>query len=252
MKGPQTAAQKAAKILAKDIATQALLKRANAAAASLGATTVTLGLVSGKAYEAWVMLEIATAFRTHPSHPVRVEVCDNIGGKTATLRIGDGPRPMSGTTFNADAAGFLRIHAPTPMELHNSLLHRGRSGETHELDVALIDAAKAKALRASGGGAFFEKPELGMELKDYAPPSSLSKNIARALLGVAVDLKGIYYRAGPPFHGRWPGRFALATPTGLSKPTRNMLDKVNITPMTGLTPTGAGNRFERIARKWLG
>jgi hypothetical protein len=230
------AAKKAAKFAAKKKAAGKLRAAVKAAATILGTKAPSIGAVDGKAYEAWTVLELAVAFTTR-SHPLKVEVCSNDGAAAKVLRIGDGPRHLSSAQFNASSAGFLRVHANPIREIHNSLLHQGKSPSQHELDVAIVNAARAESIRRRGGGAMTGMPDLGVELKDYAPPQPLNKNIARALIGVALDLGGLRRAPGRP--RRRLGRYALLTPTGLTWPTQQLLRYYDIYPGSGVSPPGS-------------
>jgi hypothetical protein len=223
----------AAKLAAKAQKDADLKAAATAAANALGSAAPTIGAVDGKNYEAWAMLELGVAFTTRPS-PLKVEVCDNAGGLTGALRVADGPRFLSGSTLDPQAPGFLRVCGVPHREIHNSLRHKGRSPSDHELDIAIIQTPAAKRIRAAGGGPMTLKPALGLELKDYAPPATLDKNIARALLGVALDLGGAP-RDMAAFWDR-PGRFALLTPTGMTAPTQALLRYYDVVPAPETTP----------------
>lgn len=230
------AAKKAAKLAAKKKAALKLRAAVKAAATVLGTKAPSIGAVDGKAYEAWTMLELAVAFTKRP-RPLKVEVCSNDGAAAKVLRIGDGPRHLSSALFNASSAGFLRVHANPIREIHNSLLHQGKSPSEHELDVAIVNAARAQSIRRRGGGPMIGMPDLGVELKDYAPPQPLNKNIARALIGVALDLGGLPNSPGRPV--RRPGRYALLTPTGLTLPTAKLLLHYHIYPGSEVSPPGS-------------
>jgi hypothetical protein len=230
------AKKKAAKLAAKKKAARKLRAALKATATVLSTRAPNIGAVDGKAYETWTMLELAAAFTRRP-RPLKVEVCSNDGASAKVLRIADGPRHLSSTRLDASLAGFIRVHATPMREIHNSLLHQGKSPSQHELDVAIVNAGRAQGIRLGGGGPMIGKPDLGVELKDYAPPQPLNKNIARALIGVALDLGGL-----PKSPGRSPprlGRYALLTPTGLTSPTAQLLAHYDIYPGSWVSPPGS-------------
>lgn len=240
---------KKAKAKAKSAALSQLKRAIRDAAKDVGAKNPVIGGVDGKAYEVWVVLSLAARFHKAGAG-FAITPCDNAGKATKkrTWRVGAGPRDLTDTTSDAEKAGFLLVATPDPIEIHNSLIHKGGSGSEHEIDVSIVKASAASAIRAGGGGAFIGKPEQGFELKDYAAGTALNKNIARALLGVGFDLDALTPQI-PGAVASDPGRLILGTRTTLTRPTRDMLAYYDVTGAEDLTPTNAAV-LDKVVAKW--
>lgn len=144
----------------------------------------------GKALEAWVLLRLAKAARTMtPAWNV-------------SLRQGDGQRLSRGSNFNlprrgsgiasssSSGAGFVLLEEPNhpymSLEMHGSLQWKGRSGAKHEIDVSVLPAAIARAIRGNGGGYPRGLPIVAVECKDRRGDGDLDET--RAKLARMYDL----------------------------------------------------------------
>ena len=124
---------------------------------------------TGKALEAWLLMNLAEAARQMRSWRV-------------TLRNGDGSPLAPGAPFrfpagqsgirasNPAGPGFVLLehtsHPDRRVELHGGLKWKGRSGATHECDVSALPASIAVALRSNGGGTPRGLPIAAFECKD--------------------------------------------------------------------------------------
>lgn len=140
---------------------------------------------SGKALEAWVLMRLALAAR-------------QTGQWRVSLRRGDGQPLSPGAVFAlATFQAGIRPSSPSApcyvllehwraahkrLELHGSLQWRGRSAATHEIDVSILPASIAEALRAHGGGLPRGLPILAVECKDKTTsgvPDEMRQTLAR-------------------------------------------------------------------------
>jgi hypothetical protein len=156
------------------------------AADALGIVAPNFGTSKGKAYEVWVMLEIVVRLI---SRGVEIFPLDRDGALEPNFRVSGSPAdmPPSGGGGGGPCHFLLRKHGRY-LELHLGLNHAGGSAATHEIDLSVLWAVQGKALRDNGGGPFAEQPLVGLELKAYSEKHKLDHAIARALIGVAVDL----------------------------------------------------------------
>jgi hypothetical protein len=75
----------------------------------------------------------------------------------------------------------------TPFEIHANIEYRGRSGETHEIDLGFIQSSVAARLRAvTGGGRPTGRPRVALECK--FKPGTGSKDEARQTVARLFDL----------------------------------------------------------------
>ena len=146
---------------------------------------------AGKALEAWVLLKLA--------HTVRQSMNTSW---SVTLRRGDGTRLPIGASFdlpsqrsriqpnNASAPGFVslehRVHLERRLELHGSVQWKGRSDAKHEIDVSVVPAAIAEAIRNNGGGYPHGLPIVAVECKDKSGYGTLDET--RQTLARMYDL----------------------------------------------------------------
>ncbi len=124
---------------------------------------------SGKALEAWLLMKLAQTANALPTWGV-------------TLRQGDGTLLPPGNPFlfsagqsgirpsSQNGPGFILLSntkdANQRLELHGSLVWRGRSFATHECDVSVLPHKIASALRRNGGGLPEGLPIAAFECKD--------------------------------------------------------------------------------------
>jgi len=217
---------------------QTTINAINGAAAKVAVLAPTFAAGDGKAFEAWVLMESAAELST--KH--KVEARDHKGNKTTTFRVCGGPSylPSKHSTAADEPCHFL---IGAHLELHSSLRHVGRSGDSHELDISIICTHDADRHR-SGPGAVPYSGEafLGVELKEYDAARSLPKTYARALLGIAFDITPIRF-IGPievtlkglntsVWHWPYPWdssmEYVLMTTADLTGPTVQLLGHYSI------------------------
>ncbi|MFZ4689437.1 MAG: hypothetical protein ACOYLS_09380, partial [Polymorphobacter sp.] len=141
----------------------------------------------GKALEAWVLMKLATTVSRSMATSWQV-----------TLRRGDGSLLPPGATFDLPAQrsriqpssltapGFVllqhRIYSDRRVELHGSLQWKGRSNAKHEIDVSVLPAQIAEAIRNNGGGYPRGLPIVAVECKDkggFGPLDETRQTLAR-------------------------------------------------------------------------
>ncbi len=140
---------------------------------------------AGKALEAWVLMRLA-------------QTADGSGDWHVSLRRGDGTLLPMNEPFrfatsqhgiggqSSSAPSYVLLdhkHADNQkLELHGSLQWQGRSGATHEIDVSIVPAVIANALRVWGGGLPNGLPILAVECKDKTgsgTPDEMRETLAR-------------------------------------------------------------------------
>lgn len=141
----------------------------------------------GRAYEAWVMLALA---RRLVAKRYVVEATDSTGKPVRKLRLRKNPAPMPDVANAASSPCHLVISRGPyrRFELHLGMQHEGTSSALHEVDLSIVPAEPAEALRQAGGGPWQGPTCFALELKCYAEDATLDLGIGRALVGVAYDL----------------------------------------------------------------
>ncbi|UAJ12611.1 hypothetical protein [Polymorphobacter megasporae] len=214
------------------------LDAVEAAATKVAVTATSVARGEGKAYEAWVLMELAARLAVENT----VVACDHTGSPTNVFRVRGGPGYMPvATSTNLDEPCHFRIGKWR--ELHSGLRHRGQSGDSHELDISVIDAWAADILRRSSVPAPFEGVVcVAVELKEYDDSYTLPKTYARALLGVALDLNPAKL-CGPVeivMRGKinhwlegssYPTTYVLMTTTAFTAPTKGLLEFYDVLPV---------------------
>lgn len=192
---------------------------------------------NGKAFETWILLEAAAVLQKN----IAVLARDSHGNATSEFRVCGAPSnlPTTSTPPTSEPCHFL---VGGHRELHAGLLHRGTSGDSHELDVSIVSTHDAAILRHGRNREPYQGTRYaGIELKEYDAAGSLPKTYARALLGVALDLDPLRFiypfelRLGGQAVFHWHGGFhhstnhMLLTTAALTGPTRSLLDHYRMT-----------------------
>ncbi|WP_041373530.1 hypothetical protein [Phenylobacterium zucineum] len=204
------------------------------AADALGVVAPGLGSGKGKAYEAWVLFEIAARL-LGLGYPVEAHAPD--GQPVSTFRLRGSPSGMSAASFGptSDKPSHFRVEGQrTVLEIHAGVQMLGVSGTPHEVDVSVLPATAGEQLRAAGGGAYLGRLHHCLELKAYDAEYKLSQGMPRALLGVALDLDPAWAipQVGYITHGGAVRvhtraqriRYALLTSTDLYDHSRTLLE----------------------------
>ncbi|WP_182084297.1 hypothetical protein [Aureimonas sp. ME7] len=192
---------------------------------------------NGKAFETWIFLEAAAVLQTNNAVLAR----DSHGKPTSEFRVCGAPSnlPTMSTSAASEPCHFL---VGDHRELHAGLLHRGASGDSHELDVSVVSTHDAAVLRHGRNREPYQGTRYaGIELKEYDAAGSLPKTYARALLGVALDLDPLRFiypvelRLGGQAVFHWHDGFfnspnyMLLTTAALTGPTRSLLNHYRMT-----------------------
>jgi hypothetical protein len=214
---------------------QATIDAINMAARAVAVHAPTFGQGEGKAYEAWVLMEIAAEIGSKYG----VSAMDHAGKPTMVFRVSRGPSnlPVATSKKLDQPCHFL---VGDNFELHSGLRHKGVSGDAHEIDISMIWRPHAESIRQGKKAAPYEGyTSFGVELKEYNPAGWLPKTYARALLGVACDLTP-HQMLGPVIihyprssHFRWTDpthetKYILVTTAKLRKPSKDLLEHYRI------------------------
>jgi hypothetical protein len=158
----------------------------------VGATaTATVSGGAGAAFEMWLMLKMAERLKAFPF--------------SATLRDPQNKPLKAGDTFvlrgapgriGSGAACHVAFKWKTEMhEIHANTRFRGRSTETHEIDLAFIPETVASVLRTIHGGYPTGHPRLAIECK--FKESIGSKDEARQLVARQFDMHFLDFHPYP-------------------------------------------------------
>lgn len=148
---------------------------------------------AGRAFELFVMGGVARALQVR-GYDVWLQRSDGtrISPRDADRRFiqrGGAPTGISGAangSGNASTIGF-RLNQKPAWELWNGIQFEGRSGATHEIDLAIVSASVGQALRAQpGGGRPLGRPRVAIECKDVAAPGSVDE--MRAFVARLYDI----------------------------------------------------------------
>lgn len=205
-----------------------------AKALAIAAPSIVAG--GGKAFEAWVLLEIAAALK---AKHFSVQARNHKGAATIHFNVSGGPGFIRPATSNdpEEPCYFEFSNGVNTYELHSGVRHLGVSGHDHELDISVVHKAHADPIRHSAkGGPFAGHRWLGIELKDY--DDFLPKIFARGVFGVAVDLAPAValgqITVGPvggvrmSFHSQHVPRFWLVTTAPVRPGHKGFLDVYGI------------------------
>ncbi|MDV6333079.1 hypothetical protein [Asticcacaulis sp. 201] len=108
-------------------------------------------------------------------------------------------------------------------------------------------------IRKRSTGAPYQGPRyLCIELKNHAQTSELDKNVARALLGAAIDLRADHFDVGEGVYietYHWHQMFRLVTAANVGDSSRKLLANYQITSFPDVYPSSANkaNAFNSIA-----
>lgn len=203
------------------------------AADALGLIAPDLGSGKGKAYEAWVLFEIAVklmerGYGVLPCGPSETVV------NAFRLRGSPGGMPDAATPASADPPSHFVLEGNLQsLEMHIGVQVRGISGASHEVDVSVLPRELGRTCRRNGGGIFQGPLSHGLELQAYDAQFKLSQVMPRALLGVALDLdptwalvQVVYRTQGGgerSFSPIWRTSYGLLTTTLLYENSRSLL-----------------------------
>lgn len=118
-----------------------------------------------------------------------------------------GVPPASSGSGNASVIGLRRLSSGSEWEIWNGIQFEGRSGATHEIDIAVVPRDAGVALRLSGGLPF-GRPPVAVECKDVGQAGAVDE--MRAFVARLYDLTVLqwhqpYLPFPPPTRGLYPG-----------------------------------------------
>jgi hypothetical protein len=155
----------------------------------------------GAAFEAWLMLRIARRLRAAPYSAELRDANDSLLPPGGTFVIRGTPgRIGAGAACHVSFLWKSERH-----EIHANAEFRGRSTETHEIDLCILPNRIAAALRAQHGGRPTGQPRVAIECK--FKESTGSKDEARQIVARQFDMH--FLNLHPyPWHGPkyrvWP------------------------------------------------
>jgi hypothetical protein len=183
----------------------------------LGSTTILrFANGAGRIFELFIMAGIAARLQTQGfdvwlqrSDGTQIRAGDSDrrfvqrgGAPTGVLRASLGPD-------NASVIGLRRVPAGSAWEIWNGIQFEGRSGATHEIDIAVVPREVGEELRQIGGSPF-GRPRVAIECKDVGQPGTVDE--MRAFVARLYDLSVLqghrsYVPYPPPPQAIFPGTF---------------------------------------------
>lgn len=151
-----------------------------------------VGNSKGKAYEAWLMLEIASQLSCNG---FSVDPCGCDNNLITNFSVSGSPvdMPAEADDPSTKPCYFKISKDKSILELHLGLNNKGASLATHEIDLLVIHSKYGMALRKAGGGSVENDLVVALELKAYDEKSKLPHDIPRAFLGVLLDIDFIWF-----------------------------------------------------------
>ncbi|WP_266030610.1 hypothetical protein [Brucella intermedia] len=171
---------------------------------------------AGRIFELFVMTGVAEKLHGR-GHDVWLQRSD--GSRMAPgdptldfIQRGGGPAgipPASSGASNASSIGFQKLGSSQIWEIWNGVQFAGRSGATHEFDLAIVPYQVGYELRLIGGKPF-GRPRVAVECKDVAASGSIDE--MRALVARLYDVTilqghGFHLRLGSSPQAIYPANF---------------------------------------------
>ena len=118
-----------------------------------------------------------------------------------------GVLPAAMGSQNASVIGLRRLSNGSEWEIWNGIQFEGRSGATHEIDIAVVPREVGSQLRLTGGLPF-GRPPVAIECKDVGQAGSVDE--MRAFVARMYDLTVLQWHQPhlpfpPPTQGIYPG-----------------------------------------------
>ena len=153
--------------------------------------------LQGQGFDVW--LQRSDGSRIGPTDPDR-RFIQRGGTPTGVLPAAMGPA-------NASVIGLRRLASGSEWEIWNGIQFEGRSGATHEIDIAVVPRGVGGQLRLTGGLPF-GRPRIAIECKDVGQPGSVDE--MRAFVARLYDLTVLhghqrYIPFPPPTQAIYPG-----------------------------------------------
>lgn len=170
-----------------------LIANVQNAAKNLKINAPSVGTSKGKAYEVWLMLEIAYKLKKE-NFVLLPHGCDDKPAKIFRVSGSPANMPAHNGKVSKSPCHFKFYKSKNKVfELHLGLKVSGCSGADHEVDLLIIEHSQALALRLAGGGPFDGNLIVALELKAFDKEGKLPHDISRAFLGVGVDVGGCWF-----------------------------------------------------------
>jgi hypothetical protein len=118
-----------------------------------------------------------------------------------------GVLPAACGSGKASVIGLRRIASGSEWEIWNGIQFEGRSGATHEIDIAVVPRDVGTQLRLTGGLPF-GRPRVALECKDVGQPGSVDEMrafVARLYDLTVLQIHQSYLPFPPPTQGIYPG-----------------------------------------------
>jgi hypothetical protein len=209
-----------------------------AATKDLTLAVANIGSEAGKAYEAWILFSIVKALR---ARGLEVTARDHSDEATHEFRIKGGPGKIPNINAKGPQPCHFRVRrpgSPRAMELHVSIEHVGQSGQVHEVDISLVPHVVASFIRQRPNGGEYSGPRFAcLELKNYA--NILDKNIARAFLGILLELHDGSFHMGNGDvwkAARDDVSYSLVTSAKVADPSVDLLSHYRMSTFAEVTP----------------
>ena len=168
----------------------------------------------GRIFELFVLTGIAIRLQSHGldvwlqrSDGTRVEPSDPDRRFIQRGGAPSGVPPAAAGPGYASVIGFTTNGSGSLWEIWNGIQFQGRSGATHEIDIAVVPGEIGNHLRTIGGFPF-GRPRVAIECKDVGQPGSPDE--MRALVARLYDLTLLqshhaYVPSPPPLQAIYPG-----------------------------------------------
>lgn len=209
----------------------------------------------GKAYEVWILFELAVRLMKANYAVTALDPADIAVG-LFRVRGSPGGMPSADAQGDDNPSHLLVEGEGVDLEIHVGLQVVGVSDSTHEIDITILPSVVGRWVRYEGGGPYRGPLAVGLELKAYDGKHKLNQGFPRALLGVAVDVdpswlfpeRVLVTAGGAEQRSRTVRRtlFGLATSTTLYDNSRRLLDHHGMLAADGATPTQTGELFDQI------
>lgn len=153
--------------------------------------------LQGQGFDVW--LQRSDGSRIGPNDPDR-RFIQRGGAPTGVPPAVAGPG-------NASVIGLRRLASGSEWEIWNGIQFEGRSGATHEIDIAVVPREVGVQLRLTGGLPF-GRPRVAIECKDVGQPGSVDE--MRAFVARLYDITVLQWHQPhltfpPPTQGIYPG-----------------------------------------------
>jgi hypothetical protein len=172
---------------------------------------------AGRIFELFIMTGVALRLQgqgfdvwLQRSDGTRINPTDNDQRFVQRGGTPTGVPPAALGAENASVIGLRRLTSGSEWEIWNGIQFEGRSGATHEIDVAVVPREVGAELRISGGLPF-GRPRVAIECKDVGQPGSVDE--MRAFVARLYDLTVLqwhqpYLPFPPPPQAIYPGIFS--------------------------------------------